>query len=171
MSNVIKSVPGVLLLIFIVSVVLPHRAEGGIPQIGCGFTIVKEAGGSDQIFNFLVNPSTGADFEVPVTPGTDEGGFGLDVGESAEVSEIVPDGWIFQDVSCGIVGGGISVITDGSNSVFVSCPSPGLGFCTFTNVQTGAIPTLSEWGMIAAAAGLAIVGVFFAVRRKRAQAV
>jgi hypothetical protein len=30
------------------------------------------------------------------------------------------------------------------------------------------IPTLSEWGMIAVAAGLALVGVFFAIRRKRA---
>lgn len=30
------------------------------------------------------------------------------------------------------------------------------------------IPTLSEWGMIAAAAGLMMVGVFFAVKRKRA---
>ncbi len=29
------------------------------------------------------------------------------------------------------------------------------------------IPTLSEWGMIAAAAGLLMVGVFFAVKRKR----
>ncbi len=29
------------------------------------------------------------------------------------------------------------------------------------------IPTLSEWGMIAAAAGLGLVGVFFAVKRKR----
>lgn len=30
------------------------------------------------------------------------------------------------------------------------------------------IPTLSEWGMIAAAAGLGLVGVYFAIRRKRA---
>ena len=30
------------------------------------------------------------------------------------------------------------------------------------------IPTLSEWGMIAAAAGLMLVGVWFAVRRRRA---
>ncbi len=29
------------------------------------------------------------------------------------------------------------------------------------------IPTLSEWGMIAAAVGLGLIGVFFAVRRKR----
>ncbi len=33
------------------------------------------------------------------------------------------------------------------------------------------IPTLSEWGMIAAATGLMIVGVYFAVRRRKAQAV
>ncbi len=32
------------------------------------------------------------------------------------------------------------------------------------------IPTLSEWGMIAAAAGLAMIGVLFAIKRKRAQA-
>lgn len=32
------------------------------------------------------------------------------------------------------------------------------------------IPTLSEWGMISAAAGLGLIGVFFTVRRKRLQA-
>jgi hypothetical protein len=32
------------------------------------------------------------------------------------------------------------------------------------------IPTLSEWGMIAAAAGLAMIGAFYAMRRKRASA-
>jgi len=41
--------------------------------------------------------------------------------------------------------------------------------CTFVNERTAAnIPTLSEWGMIAAAAGLGLVGVFFAVKRLRA---
>lgn len=32
------------------------------------------------------------------------------------------------------------------------------------------IPTLGEWGMIAAAAGLGLIGVFFAVKRRRTQA-
>ena len=45
----------------------------------------------------------------------------------------------------------------------------------FRVVATGSfanVPALSEWGMIAAAAGLGLVGVLFAVRRKtRAQAV
>ena len=38
------------------------------------------------------------------------------------------------------------------------------GFTDFT----ANIPTLSEWGMIAAAAGLMMVGVFFAIRKRRA---
>ncbi len=32
------------------------------------------------------------------------------------------------------------------------------------------IPTLSEWGMISAAAGLGLIGVFFAMKRRKAQA-
>ena len=41
----------------------------------------------------------------------------------------------------------------------------------FPQGQLTNVPTLSEWGMIAAAAGLGLVGVFFAARRKRASAV
>jgi hypothetical protein len=40
------------------------------------------------------------------------------------------------------------------------------GFSDFT----ANIPTLSEWGMIAAAAGFALVGMFYALRRRRASA-
>jgi hypothetical protein len=40
----------------------------------------------------------------------------------------------------------------------------------YTNSVSKNIPTLSEWGMIAAAIGLGIVGVFFAMKRRKAQA-
>jgi len=43
------------------------------------------------------------------------------------------------------------------------------GFSCVT-LEAASIPTLSEWGMIAAAAGLEIVGLFFAARRKRISA-
>jgi hypothetical protein len=33
-------------------------------------------------------------------------------------------------------------------------------------IEAASIPTLSEWGMLAAAAGLGIAGLFFAVRRR-----
>jgi hypothetical protein len=55
---------------------------------------------------------------------------------------------------------------------FVECLDPGEGIqgeCTFVNVRaTENIPTLSEWGMIAAAVGLGLTGMWFAVRRRRA---
>ena len=38
----------------------------------------------------------------------------------------------------------------------------------FGNAAPRNIPTLSEWGMIAAAAGLMMVGVFFAIRKRKA---
>ncbi len=40
----------------------------------------------------------------------------------------------------------------------------------FGNAALRNIPALSEWGMIAAAGGLGLIGVFYAVRRKRLQA-
>ena len=56
------------------------------------------------------------------------------------------------------------------NGVSLDCLGGTEITCTFTNVtgHVSNIPTLSEWGMIAAAAGLALVGVFFAVRRRKA---
>jgi hypothetical protein len=46
-----------------------------------------------------------------------------------------------------------------------------LHYAQFAIVTGLIIPTLSEWGMIAAAAGLGLVGVFFALRRRRTRAV
>ena len=40
----------------------------------------------------------------------------------------------------------------------------------YTENVSKPIPTLSEWGMITAAAGLGIIGIFFAIRRKRTAA-
>jgi len=94
-------------------------------------------------------------------------GGSYDVGQSALILENIPDGWILADVDC-TSSDGISTafLPDG---VQIQCLSQGFISCTFTNVQQiSNIPTLSEWGMIAAAAGLALVGVFFAVRRRKA---
>lgn len=48
----------------------------------------------------------------------------------------------------------------------------GPAFCQLDNIYANGnhlgIPTLSEWGMIAAASGLGLIGVFFAVRRRNA---
>lgn len=37
------------------------------------------------------------------------------------------------------------------------------------NIETLSVPTLSEWGMVATAAGLMLVGMFFVLKRKRSR--
>lgn len=85
------------------------------------------------------------------------------------VEEPLP-GWTLSDIQCVPVPG-ISVSFIENGAVF-SCDAPTQTImeCNFVNLVVRDIPTLSEWGMIAAAAGLGLVGVFFAVRRRRMQA-
>lgn len=45
-----------------------------------------------------------------------------------------------------------------------------LWFGELPATEVSEIPTLSEWGMIAAAAGFALVGMFYAMRRRKASA-
>ncbi|MEW6144559.1 MAG: IPTL-CTERM sorting domain-containing protein [Thermodesulfobacteriota bacterium] len=134
-------------------------------QIGCEVRIVKEGiPGDPTVFPF-------------VTTGTDSDEFGLENGESqdlgipggvtATIVEEVPDGWVLQNVECETEN---VIATEIENGIQLFCsPNGGAAQCFFINVQVGNIPTLSEWGMIAAAAGLGLVGVWFAVRRRKMQ--
>jgi hypothetical protein len=90
------------------------------------------------------------------------------MGTSLTYTELDNPGWELVDVSCESNAG--VTVTFVENGVNIVCDDVGgEAECVWTNVRsTRNIPTLSEWGMIAAAAGLALVGVFFAVRRKRA---
>jgi len=140
-------------------------------QLACGVGIGKKAGVDGVLFDFLVNPSAGDDFIITVASGNSNG-FGLNFGQSAVISEIIPEGWELTDIECITVGGVIATWDVDANELFVECLTVGGAACTFTNVLVSRnIPTLSEWGMIAAAAGLAMIGVFFAIRRRKAQAV
>jgi hypothetical protein len=87
-------------------------------------------------------------------------------GVTAEIVEEPQEGWVLADVVCETEN---TIVTEIENGVQIFCsPNGGGAACTFINQEVGNIPTLSEWGMIAAAAGLGLIGVFFAVRRKRA---
>jgi hypothetical protein len=90
-----------------------------------------------------------------------------------EVTENEIPGWELDDIVCETDG---LIVTSIENGVSLECAGlQGGGTCTFFNVPgqgaSANIPTLSEWGMIAAAAGLMLVGVWFAVRKRRARAV
>ena len=148
-------------------------AEGRAQGNACAIQVIKIAEGAPegQLFDFQVELEGNigfAQFPVGITvPAI----FGQ--GAPVTITEIPTPGWTLADVICEIGPG--ATVTEIEGGAIFQCLDPEGGFkggCTFVNVRTAApIPTLSEWGMIAAAAGLTMVGVFFAVRRRRAQAV
>jgi hypothetical protein len=155
-------------LLVLIFVVFPRHANAGIPIPGCSIGITKAAIPPVGLsFNFLSESSTDPDHEFSLPAGTSTNEF-LVVGEEVVVSELPLDGWELIDVECEDGGPGLNVFVDDENRVVANCLSQGFAECTFTNRGLSNIPTLSEWGMIAAAAGLIIVGIFFAVRRRRA---
>lgn len=130
----------------------------------CGIGIGKTAEGAGDLEFRFVTESSGGDGEFTLVDGQGTGG---PFSDSIVIRELPTEGWILADVVCEGVG---LIFTRLSDGVRVDCDvQSGSGACQFINVPfTGTrIPTLSEWGMIAAAAGLMIVGVFFAVRRRR----
>ena len=135
----------------------------------CALQVTKIAEGAPegQIFEFQV--------EVEGNIGTAQLPAGIAVpaifgqGPPVTVTEIPTPGWTLADVICETTSG--VTVTEIEGGAIFECLDPEGGFvgeCTFVNVRDVNIPTLSEWGMIAAAAGLVIVGVWFAVRRRRA---
>ncbi len=165
MRNIIVTVAGAFFMFLVMSGVLADKAQAGTVT-ACGVEIFKEAASSQTLFEFLVDPSVGDEFTVSTIAG-DATGFGLSFGQSAVISEIVPDGWALENIECSAEGGASVIVDEPGNEVFVECLTVGSVTCTYTNVPTGAIPTLSQWGMIAAAAGLVLIGVFFAIRKRR----
>jgi hypothetical protein len=122
--------------------------------------------GEGEIFTFIYSgEGKSGDFNLTANGTCDGTDFG---GNDFELVEAPVPGWILEDLQCDNVPGiNVSFIEDG---VSLDCIQSSVVTCTFTNVRgvISNIPTLSEWGMIAAAAGLALVGVFFALRRRRA---
>lgn len=169
MRNISKTFLGAFLSVLVMSGFIAPAAHAGT-QLACGVGIGKLAGAPGVLFDFVVDPSVGDDFIITVASGNDNG-FGLNFGQSAVISEIIPEGWELTDIECFTDGGATATWDVDANEVFVECLTVGAANCVFTNVPTiRNIPTFSEWAMIAAAAGLVLVGVYFAVR-KRARAV
>jgi hypothetical protein len=134
-------------------------------QIGCEVGINKVGiPGDPTVFTF-------------VTTGADVAEFGLENGEAqglvvpggvtATVVEELPPGWVLVDVECETENTAVSEIENGVE-IFCS-PNGGAAQCAFFNTLQSQVPTLSEWGMISAAVGLGLVGVWFAVRRRKMQ--
>lgn len=161
LSRFTYSLPVVVIVLMGLIVLHP---ETGRAQPGCEVSINKVGiPGDPTVFPF-------------VTTGTDTDEFGLENGEelglvikggvTATIVEDLPEGWLLRNLECGTEN---VIATKIENGVQLSCsPNGGAAICYFFNTPRTNIPTLSEWGMIAVAAGLGLVGVFYAMRRRRA---
>jgi len=142
-------------------------AGGPPPQRGCGITIVKVApgAGDTDFFPFEVIVDDNEPNTFTLVDGQSDGGpFNL----SVIVTELPLEGWRLQNIDCeGDSGISFRIEDDGFRAV---CNSDGsFATCTFFNEQASNIPTLSEWGLIAVAGGLVLIGVYFALKRRKAQ--
>jgi hypothetical protein len=94
----------------------------------------------------------------------------LNFDADVDITEQPTPGWTLVDVGCVTNPGFDFEFIPGGVIVLCTTQSEASTTCTFFNSPNAGtnIPTLSEWGMIAAAGGLVLVGVFFAVRKRRA---
>lgn len=89
---------------------------------------------------------------------------------SAQITQFPRGRYSLESVEC--EGTGIQFV-EIENGILVSCDEarPELTTCTFVNrIGSLNVPTMSEWSMIRVAAALGLIGVFYAVRKRKATA-
>lgn len=139
-------------------------------SLGSCFTVIsKEAvSADDTVFQFTTDAPGVDDFALLSGESTD---FLFDGSGSFMVQEEVPPLWRLDGVDCGTPEGDITVeiLEDG---ILINCPS-GMNSieCTFINSLipepiASDIPTLSQWGLLAMAGILGIVGFMVLTRKK-----
>lgn len=132
----------------------------------CDIEIAKSATPADNTVFIFENVSGEIVFELPLRdPDNTSFGTGIDPGQTLTVTELPVGGWELESIVCEAEGD-VDFSVEGA-AVTIDCFGGGDISCTFNNVLgTRPIPTLSEWGLIAMAAVLGIIGLF-AVRRKK----
>lgn len=178
MSTILRNViPLCASVLFVAAFLLiPSLSDSAHAQ--CGVLICKSAPELPE----PPSPDDAVDFTFTVSQGVESESFELTAnglcngfaysGDDFEIVEDFMPGWILDNVDCGEDPNVNITILE--NGVSLDCLGGSELLCTFTNVRGSTptnVPTLSEWGMIAAAAGLAFIGVFFAVRRRKIRAV
>lgn len=134
---------------------------------GCGVTIGEIASPADDTpFDFSSIGSGPAEFTL-MDPSDSSIMFTMGGGTDVTITEHVPDGWILEDIVCTETNDQITIAIL-ENDLTISCRSgPEDVTCNFINrMLPTEIPTLSEWGLIAMAGILGIVG-FMVIRRRK----
>ncbi len=155
----------IILLAAVVCGVLFLNNDGARAQGDCFVQATKSAPGAGDLEFEFNGVDIGGAFTFFLQDGEASGG-STPVGTTTVITENPPSGWAFGGIEC--ESSPNVIITEIESGFEVECAnSGGEAVCVITNVRVAAnIPTLSEWGMIAAAAGLGLIAVFFAVRKR-----
>jgi hypothetical protein len=167
MNKPLQSIAVSFLLIF--SCVLLSFEISNAQERGCTIEATKSAPGAGS-FEFVFEGLTpGGPIEFTLADGESTGG-PLPEGLSVTIFEAPQNGYRLAGLECES-GPGI-VITNFNGGFSIECvdASDGDATCVINNVPiVNPIPTLSEWGMLAAAAGLGLLGVAFALKKRKTQ--
>lgn len=172
MRTVINIISGFSLFLLIVIGGLAADVRDSAAQAICPLELTKEAeglpSGTDFIFDATIIPDD-ITFAVHI-PVDVINGVNIGQGDTLSLTESPQHGFEFGGVDCDAAPSvtvtefedGFSIQCSGSTSVVTRC--------VVRNVRhLNPIPTLSEWGLIAAAGGLLLVGAFYAMRRRARQ--
>jgi YVTN family beta-propeller protein len=144
---------------FLTTIPVPDSPQGIVSSPDGHFMYVTQAN-SGKVAVIRTSDNVVVD-SIDGLPDSNQGN--LDVTADGRFLYVVfgnPGGVSVVDIPAGLVIADLGLTEDFTSSIgrFIGPCSVDLG---------RSIPTLGEWGMIAAAAGLMIVGLFFAVRRRR----
>ncbi len=153
--------------------------QAGAQEQPCTATIQKVADPADDTtFNFSISGDIVGELNLS-DPGDPSTFVGLGIDDTITITENVPPGWTLASIECieGTNNCGMGefvpclTATVVGNSVTFFCEDNDSATCVFTNVRSSdPIPTLSEWGLIAMAGLMAVVGLFIVMRRRKAAA-
>lgn len=169
--SIYRKVVVAALFAFVFSGVLLFHADSSRAQQQCTLNITKvtePASGTVFTFDyvdtndtqFVFDLSNGDSHQILIPPPT----------TVADITEEPVEGYVITDITCDTEEGITVTQIEGGIEVFCESASGVTANCTITNTLRTNVPTLSEWGMISAAAGLGLIGVFFVLRKRRAQA-
>lgn len=174
MHNARQTASSLVLIIFAVLMISLFPVDRSSAQEPCFVEALKVAPGGEGLEFVFDGQELDHFFNFTLTAG-DAGTIGdgmIGFGRTTIITEEPQHGYGFDGVEC--VGDPEIVITEIRNGFTIQCLSetPVSTFCTILNrpVSATGIPTISEWGMISVAAGLGIISLVFALRRRKTAA-
>jgi len=145
---------------------MDYEALNELCPINCTVTIEKTTtldNGTE--FNFTAPDSSNPNFTLL---NGEEIELEIDFPTNVDVTELVPVRWMLDEIECSDVDN--VVITEIPNGRNFACNPAGTAQCVFINSPLPRnVPTLSQWGLIAMAGVLGIIG-FLVMRRRKATA-